>query len=888
MQVITTHLNADFDGLGAMIAARLFFPEALLVFPGSQDKHVRDFLTPELEKKYNIVRLKDLNIHEIKTLVVVDTRQKERLGPLASCLENPGVVVHIYDHHPATKDTLRGDSETIGETGSTCALFVRLFQEHSIPVTAEEATILLLGIYEDTGNFTFPTTTAADLNGAAWLLSMGADLQQSSRFSCPHLSARQIRLLSDLMRSKVVYRVNGVEVPVVKLSLREYEDEFALLIRRMADMENLDCLFGLIAMEGRIYLIARSRIPEVNAGSIAREFDGGGHASAASASIRDLTLVEVEERLLDALHTHVRPETLARDLMSGPPITVKPDVSIVEANRLLTQYNINVLPVVSDAMEIMGTISRMVVEKSIHHGMGGYPVSEFMTIDQKSLAVDAPLTRIMDLIIDRRQRFIPVVEGTTLKGVITRTDLLNLLVHDPATLPEHLLDRNNRPSTERNKNCNSIMVERLNRDTIFLLRTIGEIAEKNRFRAYIVGGFVRDLLLRAPNLDIDIVVEGDGIEFARTLARHLDCRITAHKKFNTAVVTCKDGTKIDIATARLEYYDYPAAMPTVEKSSIKRDLYRRDFTINALAIHLNPKKFGILVDYFNCQNDIKEQRIRILHNLSFVEDPTRVFRAIRLEQRMGFHIGRHTEKLMASAIRLNLMDRISGRRLFEELKLILSEENPLDALRRMDTFGLVAMIWPGRKLDEPFAALLTQVHRVVSWHRLLYLAAPCRAWLVYVMAGLAPAAAKEIHAFADRFALPPRTKKELIQQKFLADKTENILARSHTAKPSSLYQTLRDLSEEGLLYLMAITKKEQVRQAVSLFVTDLRKTTIALNGHDLKKMGYPEGPLFHKILQAVLDARLDGMVHNRSEETAFVEKKFAGLAKTARRTHSAL
>ncbi|PIW17798.1 MAG: prohead protease, partial [Armatimonadetes bacterium CG17_big_fil_post_rev_8_21_14_2_50_66_6] len=133
-----------------------------------------------------------------------------------------------------------------------------------------------------------------------------------------------------------------------------------------------------------------------------------------------------------------------------------------------------------------------------------------------------------------------------------------------------------------------------------------------------------------------------------------------------------------------------------------------------------------------------------------------------------------------------------------------------------------------------------------------------------------------------------RTKKELIQQKFLADKTENILARSHTAKPSSLYQTLRDLSEEGLLYLMAITKKEQVRQAVSLFVTDLRKTTIALNGHDLKKMGYPEGPLFHKILQAVLDARLDGMVHNRSEETAFVEKKFAGLAKTARRTHSAL
>ena len=180
------------------------------------------------------------------------------------------------------------------------------------------------------------------------------------------------------------------------------------------------------------------------------------------------------------------------------------------------------------------------------------------------------------------------------------------------------------------------MKERLSRRIIDILKAIGENANKLGYDAYVVGGFVRDLFLYRSNEDMDIVIEGDGIAFAKRYAEAVHARIHAYDKFGTAVIIFPDGFKIDVASARLEYYKFPAALPTVQMSSIKLDLFRRDFTVNTLAIQLNPAKFGVLIDFFAAQRDIKEKTIRVLHNLSFVEDPTRVFRAIRFEQRFGF------------------------------------------------------------------------------------------------------------------------------------------------------------------------------------------------------------------------------------------------------------
>ncbi len=874
MEVITTHMNADFDGLASMVAAKKFYPDAVLAFAGSQEKNIRKFFIQSSHYFLDFKRQREIPMDKVTRLILVDTRQAKRLGNFAKCLENPGIEIHIYDHHPEAPGDLKGDVEVVKPVGSTSTIFTQLFREKDIPLNSDEATLLSMGIYEDTGSFNYVTTTPDDLDAAAWLLEQGANLHTVSQSISRELTVHQLGLLNDLIKSAINYTIPGIDITVGKIALKEYVDEFAMLVRQFMVMENLNVLFALAGMEDRIYLIARSRVPEVNVGEIARDFDGGGHASAASATLKNMTMVEAEEKLIRLLNKHVRPQSLAEELMSHPVITVPPDISITNANQVLTRYNITVLPVVQKESRMLGIISRRVAEKAIFHNLGDLPVSDYMTTDVLSLPSSASLADIQELIIEHRQRLIPVVDEDELKGVITRTDLLNLLINDPAHQPKNLMGADDRSYMERHRNVNSMIIEVLNKKIIILLRTIGEVAEEQGYIAYAVGGFVRDLLLRKKNLDLDIVVEGDGIKFAKKLAKRFGGTVRTHEKFSTALVILPDGSNIDVATARLEYYEYPAAMPTVELSSLKLDLYRRDFTINAMAINLNPEKFGTLVDFFNCQTDIKERRIRILHNLSFVEDPTRIFRAIRFEQRIGFTIGKHTEKLLKNAVKMNLFNRFFGYRCFIELKLIFSEENPVPAIRRMAEFDLLKFILPGLKFDKRMENTLDETQRALSWYKLLYLDEPCRQWLVYLFAILANYTYSDVKIFCEKFEFPERHKNELLKEKEATEKILRELGRNRRLRASEIYWLLHERSHESLLYLIAMARKKTAKKAVSHFVTHLRHYKTHIRGADLQKMGYKSGPIYKTILTHLLEAKLDGEVENRSDEIGFIEKNY--------------
>ncbi len=874
MEVITTHMNADFDSLASMVAAKKFYPDAVMAFAGSQEKNIRDFFAQSSHHFLDFKRQKQIPLKKVTKLILVDTRQARRLGNFAKCLKNPGIKLHIYDHHPDTPEDLQADYEVIRQVGSTSTIFVQLFREKGISITKDEATLLSMGIYEDTGSFNYAATTPDDLEAASWLLEQGANLHTVSQSISRELTVYQLGLLNDLIKSAINYTIQGIDIVVVKLALSEYVDEFALLVRRFMVMENLNVLFALAGMEDRIYLIARSRIPEVNVGEIARDFGGGGHASAASATVKNMTMVEAEEKLVRLLNKHVRPQSLAGELMSHPVITVPPDISIKNANQVLTRYSITVLPVVQDKSKLLGIISRRVTEKAIFHNLGNLPVSDYMTTDVAILPSSASLGDIQELIIEHRQRLIPVVDDGELQGVITRTDLLNLLINDPAHQPKNLIAADDRSYVERHRNVSSLLAEFLKKDVVVLLRTIGEVAEANGYTAYAVGGFVRDLLLRIKNLDLDIVVEGDGIHFAKKLAEHFGGAVRTHEKFKTALVIMPDGFNIDVATARLEYYEYPAAMPTVELSSLKLDLYRRDFTINAMAINLNPEKFGTLIDFFNCQTDIKEKRIRILHNLSFVEDPTRIFRAIRFEQRMGFSIGKHAEKLIKNAVKMNLFNRFFGHRCFTELKLIFSEENPISAIRRMAEFDLLKFILPGLKFDKRMEKNLAETQRSMAWYKLLYLDEPCRQWQVFLFTILADSTYSELKLFCMKFEFPERYKKELLREKEASDKILKELDRSRRLSNSEIYWLLQERSHESLLYLIAMARKKSAKKAVSYFVTHLRHYRTHIQGVDLKEMGYKSGPIYKTILNHLLEAKLDGQVETRADEIKFIKNNY--------------
>jgi tRNA nucleotidyltransferase (CCA-adding enzyme) len=859
-----------------MIAAKKLYPDAVLVFPGSQERSLRRFFLESVLYTVPFEKLKRIDLASVHKLILVDIRQWDRIGRFQQVADDPNVEVHVYDHHPPTDRDIQADLEIYKPYGANVTLMVELLQERSIPLTAEEATVLMLGIYEDTGCMTFSSTTGNDLKAAAYLLECGADLNAVSNLITPELTQEQVGILSELIQTRKVYNIHGIDVSIAEASADGYVGDLAVLVHKLKDMENLNVVFVLARMESRIFLVARSRIPEVDVGAVAREFGGGGHPTAASATIKDLTLFQVRERLLSLLRELLRPQDWkekVRDSMTFPVKTVQKDDRIMQAAETLNRYNINSLPVL-DGERVCGILTRQVVEKASYHGMRENRVGEIMTSDFRTLSPDAPLQEAQDLLLKGGQRFIPVLDRGALVGVLSRTDLLRSIA---GSLPSPLRDpaAEEAPSAGSEKRVARLIRERLPAPIFHLLKEFGEIAESIRMHAYLVGGVVRDCLLRRENLDIDIVVEGDGLEFAERICQRYGARKTSHERFGTARLVFPDGFRIDVATARLEYYERPASLPNVEWSSLKLDLYRRDFTMNTLAVRLEPARFGELVDFFGGQKDIKDRVIRVIQNLSFIEDPTRIYRALRFSERFGFSLGHQTRSLMQNAIHMGLPEQLDGKRLFGELELILQEDRSEAILERMQEFDLLRVIHPNLVLDRRLRAILEGSRQVSSWFRLLYLDVPWQEWVFKLLCLLALLDGQAVEMTRKRLGIRGKRMRAILAAKAEGENVLRKMARgARDLRPVTIYRWLHPLPIEVLLYLMSRTSREKSRKAISLYITTLRSVRVSVTGKDLAEMGYKPGPQYREILDRVMDARLDGQVRDLDTEREWIASNF--------------
>jgi len=489
-EVITTHINADFDALASMIAARKLYPRATMVFPGAQEKNLRNFFLHSTSYLFNFAKVKHIDFDRVKRLILVDTRQRGRIGKFARLADRPDVEVHIYDHHPDSEEDIRGQVELVEKIGSTTALLTRLIREKGLSLTPDEATIMCLGIHEDTGSFTFSSTTTEDYEAAAWLTEMGADHNIIADMLTRELTAEQIWLLNDLTQAATTRVVNGVEVVLTKVISDEYVGDFAVLVHKFMEMENLNVVFALAQMEDRIYLVARSRIDEVNAAEIALALGGGGHPQAASATIKNKTLIQVERSLQALLRSRINPTKEAKDMMASPAISVTPEARVKEAADLMTRYNINVLLVIDRSGTLKGYVTRQVVEKAVFFNLEDIKVREYMNIEFSTATKDTSLKKVQDLIIRNKLRILPVVEDGHVLGVITRTDLLNILLGDPL-IPEFLYDARHASHFVRKKNMAALLKERLPRKIIARLKDLGHVADLLGYNAYLVGGLVR-------------------------------------------------------------------------------------------------------------------------------------------------------------------------------------------------------------------------------------------------------------------------------------------------------------------------------------------------------------------------------------------------------------
>ena len=407
------------------------------------------------------------------------------------------------------------------------------------------------------------------------------------------------------------------------------------------------------------------------------------------------------------------------------------------------------------------------------------------------------------------------------------------------------------------------------RDLLFL---IGDMAFVNNVRAYLVGGCVRDLLLAEKNLDLDIVIEGNGIKFAEELAGAFNTKLTRHKRFGTATLEfLNHRLKIDIATARKEFYPQPAHLPVVEPGSLKDDLRRRDFSINAMAVSINKDGFGELIDLFGGMKDLKNKKIRILHGLSFIDDPTRILRAIRFEQRYGFKIEPQTLKFLRKTVALFMLEKVEPQRIRDDLILILKEKAPLKVIKRLKKLTGFNFISPGLRIGDKSLRLLGSVEKQINWFKKAY---PQRrildTWVIYLMALLDALDVNSARKAMRKFVLRKGEDKRVLGYKKIGRKFTLDLKKAKN-KPSKIFSLLEPLSYEVILLIKAKYKDSSIQCQIEDFFEIYNGMKIYSSGHDLRSLGLAPGPYYQKIFTKVLNAKLNGLVKTKEEELELIK-----------------
>lgn len=867
--VITTHINADFDAVASILAAKKLYPDAVPVFPGTQERALRDFLFEGEKLLYEFKYPYEIDMGSIATLIVVDARQKSRIPHMKDALLNKNLKIYIYDHHPGSPEDLTATREVIRPWGATTTILVHELIVQDIPVTKAEATILGIGIYEDTGSFLFPSTTPFDYQAAEWLCRQGMDFSILSKVMSKAFTPEQIEVLNSLLESTQIHMIKGVKVVIAETSKEEFVCDFALIAQKVMEATEAQVVFALANMADRVQIVARSKVDEIDVGKICHSFGGGGHALAASASVKDIPRAQIKESILTLLRTSAIQEITVQQLMSNPAVTISNKCSVQEAEATMARYGLKAIPVVDlETMRCVGLLDYQLAVRAINHGLGDIPVQEYMQRKILTVTPSSDLNTVARIILEERQRLVPVINDNEVVGVITRTDLINVFVEAPARIPESMVAEN-----RKYRNIASLMQERLPAKTLAYLYAAGEYGDEIGVNIYAVGGFVRDILMNRSNLDLDMVVEGDALAFATGLANKLGAKIRFHHPFKTAQLLIPEASgqaeqRLDIATARLEYYDHPGALPTVELSSIKMDLYRRDFTINAVAVQLNREHFGRFLDFFGAMRDLKDHMIRVLHSLSFVEDPTRILRAVRFEQRFEFQLGNQTERLIKNAIQLRLLQKVSDGRMMHEFKNILLEEDAVACLERLEALGILSAIHPALHLTPKKQDLLYEVRKIIDWYGLLYLSPQPNICQLYLLCLCIHSKYLEASAIIKKLGFSDGMRKGFLTLREQTRTIEKKLRDNFKAglPKSELYELLHPLQLETILFIMANVDNDDIKRDISFYLTKLRDIKPDIDGDDVIELGVPQGPCVGKLIRNILHAKIDEKVKGRQDQ----------------------
>jgi tRNA nucleotidyltransferase (CCA-adding enzyme) len=842
VDVIATHSNTDFDAFASMLAVRRLYPGAVVAVSGSLNRNVREFYRLHADE-LGVVDAGRLDLDRVERLILVETLQPERLGELEAVARRPDVEVLAFDHHAGeATEWIRPENLVVSNDGALTTTLVGVLAERELPVSPLEATVFALGIHEDTGSLTYPGVTRRDADALAWCLRHGAQQDVVARYLHTPLGDSERALLDALLTSLETIEVGGFEILLAVVSWPTYVDGISNLAHKLVDLTDCRALVLLVEMDDRVFGVVRARVAEFDAAAVARELGGGGHPQAASAVYRG-SLEDARTAAVAALPGAVRKPLAAVDIMSRPPRFVAAEDTVAHAMVLCQQHRQSGM-LVGEPRALAGIVTREDLDKAIGHGLSHAPVKSVMSSNVVTCSSETPLAELHRLLASTDVGRVPVLEDGEVIGVVTRSDLLR-------AFEEPVSEAGEGPET-------SIAEQLAGLERLAPVFEAVQAVSEGYEGVYLVGGAVRDVLMGEPSFDIDVAVEGDGIVFAEALAGALGGRVVPHEKFGTAIVISGDGERVDVATTRTEFYEHPAALPRVERASIRQDLFRRDFTVNAMAASLRGEDFGRLVDPFDGLRDLERRVVRVLHNLSFIDDPTRIFRAIRYENRYGFAMDAHTVALARACVEMDLVGELSSARLRDELQALLSEASVGESVLRLSELGIDRAIHPHLAADDEAVDLIEKLDGLRARYT-----PEVPAWRPRLAALARTLPPDELYDWFARLKIRRRDADLIADAVTVAPKLNRLL--EDASEPAVVHAVVAPHDPDGALFALA-GATGPAREQLEQYFDELRGVRLEISGADLAELGVGESPQVGAILDELLRRKLNGEVDGRAAE----------------------
>ena len=869
MQLILAHENSDFDAVSSQMLAQKLFPDAEPLLAHRVNRNVSRFLNLYWDA-LGFRRAEDWHRQRVDRAILVDTHSLPNVRGIHRVKE-----VQVIDHHllsPNESPLPDHWQAHIEATGATATILTERLQQAGIILSDVEATLALLGIYEDTGTLTYDATTPRDINAAAWLLSIGARLSIVRRFLAIPLTADQQTLYTALLEESEWLTVEERTVLVAQATVSDdFTDEISTVAHRISRALVPDALLLAVQIEDNVQLVLRSATDHLNVGDMARQLGGGGHFKAAAALLPDQRLADVIPRLKFLVQELMAPQVTVRQIMSWGVQTVPAEMTMKAAAELILRSGHEGYPVEDEDGSLVGLLTRRAVDRAMAHELETLPVQQVMKSGTVTVAPEDSVRKVQRVMIASGWGQLPVVTKTgQILGIVTRTDLINFMFQ-----PDLLED---------SEGYQALLKELLPEATWAIVQRIGAVATEMGLPIYFVGGIVRDFLLRQEPKDIDFVVEGNAIALAEQLRERYGGRVRSHERFGTAkwLLAEDEGAEgkrpetFDFVSARTEFYEQPSALPEVKLGSIKLDLLRRDFTINALAIRLDGPYQGQLLDFYGGQRDLQNGLIRVLHSLSFIDDPTRIIRAVRLEQRLDFTIEPRTEELIGNA--LETIGRTTGSRIRHELDLILGAPQAAVILTRLDKLGVLAAFDKALTWDERLVGRFSQVDECLSdW---LKPHGPDELTDVQLMRFqlwmLALSLDAQTHIL-QWLNVRRVTREEVRRSRQLWSELPHLEDEARPGEIAARLTPYRDYYRVlGVCYIEAESQGlTEAAQAIRRYWTEWRHIAAVLDGEALLALGVPRGPDVGFLLTELLARRLNGELVSEADERAFVRNWLA-------------